>query len=85
MTTTDKTGEKPVASTRRAKTGPSAASNPTSAAMPEPGQDVAGGGRAEAAPAADKADAAPPERAQTVPDKAETGAAFRSAGRVWPD
>ena len=84
MTTTDKTGEKPVASTRRAKTGPSAASNPTSAAMPEPGQEVAAGVRAEAASVADEAEAAT-ERAQTTPDKAGPGAAFRSTGRVWPD
>jgi hypothetical protein len=84
MTTTDKTGEKPVASTRRAKTGSSAASNPTSAAMPEPGQEVAAGVRAEAAPAADEDEAAS-ERAHTAPDKAGPGAAFRSTGRVWPD
>jgi len=84
MTTTDKTGEKPVASTRRAKTGPSAASNPTSAATPELGQEVAVGGRAEAASVADEAEAAA-ERAQTTPDKAESGAVFSSAGRVWPD
>jgi hypothetical protein len=72
MTTSDKTGEKLVASIRRTKRGAAPASDSAAAAKPALGQEATG----------------VTAQAETVPPtpEATTGRdTYRSVGRVWPD
>jgi hypothetical protein len=86
MTTTDKTGEKLVASIRRTKTGTAAAGDPAAAKKPASNQESpakATPSQAAAAVPAQQPKAAP--AAKKTAKKNEPHDPYRSKTRVWPD
>ena len=83
MTTTDKTGEKLVASIRCTKSNTNAASNPTATTEPASSQEAPA--ESTLVPAAAAASVRKRKAAPAAPMKNEPQDSYRSKTRVWPD
>lgn len=83
MTTTDKTGEKLVASIRRTKNNANAANNPTATTEPVASQEAPV--ESTPVPAAAATSARKRKAAPAAPKTNEPQDSYRSKTRVWPD